>query len=69
MARHHDDDADGIANQADPDCPDLPTGDHACLGENRPDPDSWDDPLISGPTAAPMAVAPAELNDDGRVPL
>lgn len=58
MARHHDDDGDGLADQV-----------HGCSGENRADPDSWDDPAICGPWQAPLEVAPAELDENGEVPL
>ena len=59
MGRHHDEDGDRRADQV-----------HGCSGENRADPDSWDDPAITDtPWAAPMAVAPAELDENGEVPL
>lgn len=39
-----------------------------CSGENRGDPDSWDDPAIAGPTEPPTEVEPIELNERGEVP-
>lgn len=58
MGKHEDADGDGLADHG-----------HACSGENRHDPDTWDDPAIAGPTEAPMAVEPAELDENGEVPL
>lgn len=46
MGDHHDDDHDGVADQV-----------ATCCGENRSDPDSWDDPdIIAEPWQAPVDV-------------
>ena len=47
MGAHHDENLDGIADQA-----------QACCGEDREDPDSWDDPdIITEPWEEPADVA------------
>jgi hypothetical protein len=48
MGAHHDEDHNGIADHAD----------DVCAGENRRDPDSWDDPDICDAWEEPEEVKP-----------
>ena len=52
------------------DSPEGRADDHTgCSGENRQDPDSWADPDIRDAWQAPLVVEPAQLDENGQVPL
>lgn len=55
MGRHHDADADGVADQAAPETLRAASTEPWC--EDRADPDSWDDPAIVDDPEDPHAVA------------